>query len=257
MWAIVEDAAGDRSSGAAEIARKVAGALGRLPDNSVMPAIERLLRGHPSMAPLWRLATEILSSPDRASAARRFLLLLEADRDAAEALETNVAGRRILTISYSSSILRLVRQARPQAVLCMRSDPGGEGLRAASAMSAWTVANVVEDDEATNDVPADLVVVGADAVTTDSVINKVKTRALAEAARAKGIPTYAVAGEVKFIGAEIPVTTDFEATPLELFSAIAGPQGLWDPPQASAYARGQGIHPDLRRLLVELEDLSH
>ena len=217
-----------------------------------MAAIELLLRGHPSMAPLWRLASDVLSLPDRALAVRRLSAALEGDRGGLDALAPRVAGLRLLTISYSSSVVELVRLTRPETVLCMRSDPGGEGGHAAEATSAWTNSAMIEDDEAISDVPADLVVVGADAVTPVTVVNKVKTTALAEAAGRKGIQIHAVAGEFKFVGAKLPVAPVFEAAPLELFSAIAGPQGLWDPSQAGTHARSRRIHPELRPLLNEL-----
>ncbi len=248
----MERAASDRSSGAAEIARAAAGALGRLPGELVMPAIELLLRGHPSMAPLWRLASEMLSRPDRASAARGFAPVLEGDRNEGDALASQLAGRRVITISYSSSVVDLVRRARPASVLCMRSDPGGEGTHAAEKMSAWTSAAVVEDDDAISQMPGDVVVVGADAVTPRAVINKVNTRALAEAARARDLPIYAVADESKFIADELPVASPFEATPLELFVAVAGPDGLLDAKRAGEHALARPIHPKLRPLLEAL-----
>jgi translation initiation factor 2B subunit (eIF-2B alpha/beta/delta family) len=251
-WATVEHAASDRSSGATEIARTAADALGRLPEHRLLPAIELLLRGHPSMAPLWRLASEMLSHPDGASEARRFAAAREGGRDEVDALAGQLAGRRLITISYSSSIAELVRRARPDTVLCMRSEPGGEGTRAAARMSAWTSATVVEDDHAITHVPGDGVVVGADAVTPDAVVNKVKTRALAEAARARDLPTYAVADESKFIGVQLPVGYPFEAAPLELFTGVAGPYGLLDPRSAGEHARTRPIHPNLRPLLEEL-----
>lgn len=248
----MERAAGDRSSGAAEIARTAAGALGRLPDDLVMPAIELLLRGHPSMAPLWRLVSEMLSRPDRASATRGFAAVLEGDRNEGDALASQLAGRRVITISYSSSVVELVRRARPAGVLCMRSEPGGEGTHSAEKMSAWTSAVVMEDDDAITHMPGDLVVVGADAVTPRAVVNKVKTRALTQAARARDLATYAVADESKFIAEELPVASPFEATPLELFVAVAGPDGLLDAKRASRHARTRPIHPKLRPLLEAL-----
>ncbi len=251
-WATVERASSDRSSGAAEIAHTAAGALGRLPDDQVMPAIELLLRGHPSMAPLWRLASEILSHPDGASAARGVAAVPEGGRNEGDALASQLAGRRVITLSYSSSVVELVRRARPAMVLCMRSEPGGEGIHTAKTMSAWTSAAVVEDDNAMTHMPGDVVVVGADAVTPGAVVNKIKTRALAEGARARDLPTYAVAGEWKFIAHELPVASPFEATPLELFVGVAGPNGLLDPKRAGEHARTRAIHPKLRPLLEEL-----
>jgi translation initiation factor 2B subunit (eIF-2B alpha/beta/delta family) len=194
----------------------------------------------------------MLSHPDGASAARGFAAVVEGDRDEGAALASQLAGRRVITISYSSSIVELVRRAGAARVLCMRSEPGGEGIHAAETMSAWTSAAVVEDDDAITQMPGDVVVVGADAVTPRAVVNKIKTRALVEAARTRDLPTYAAAGETKFIGEELPVTSPFEATPLELFVGVARPGGLLDANRVGEHARTRPIHPDLRPLLQEL-----
>jgi translation initiation factor 2B subunit (eIF-2B alpha/beta/delta family) len=251
-WATVRRIAGDRTSGAAEIATEAARALADLPKRRMGDAIRLLLQGHPSMAPLWRLATEVLLAAEPRDAARDFISALESDHAAVEVLAPVVSGRRVLTISYSSSIVALVRRTKPGTVLCMRSEPGGEGAHAAEAISEWTNAVLIEDADAIRDVPADVVVVGADAVTPTAIINKVKTRALAEAALAKRIHAYVVAGETKFIGAELPPEPSFEPTPLDLIFAIATPVGLLDPKDAGKRAQARRVHPELLRLLDEL-----
>src|SRR5438128_418889 len=63
-WAILRRTAADRDSGAAVIAREAASALGRVPRERMPEAVGLLLRGHPAMAPLWRLASDVLSERD-------------------------------------------------------------------------------------------------------------------------------------------------------------------------------------------------
>ena len=113
-------------------------------------------------------------------------------------------------------------------------------------------ARMIEDDEAIRLVPAAAVVVGADAVTRAVLINKIKTRALAEAARAKGVHCYAVAGDTKFVDAELPLESPFERVPLELFTAIATADGLLSPSAAAERAAQAHIHPELADLLTAL-----
>jgi translation initiation factor eIF-2B subunit delta len=250
-WARVERAAADPDSGAAQIARRAAAALAALSPDRVRNAVDLLLRGHPSMAPLWRLANEVLPAADHAAAARTFLGRLDLDRQAAESAAAMLPDR-VLTISYSSTVVEAIRIRRPQQTVCMRSEPGGEGWRMAEETRDVTTPILMDDDEALDRVPGDAVIVGADAVTPQGLVNKVKTAALAGAAGAKGIPRYAVTGETKFIESDLPVGERFEVAGLGLFTAIAVPEGLLSPEQAEERAKAVRLVPELQDLLREL-----
>jgi translation initiation factor 2B subunit (eIF-2B alpha/beta/delta family) len=228
--------------------------MANLPEGRIRAAIELLLRGHPSMAPLWRLANEALGAANPPAAARAFLTAIDSDREAAAAA-ASILPDRILTLSYSSTVVEAIRLRRPQQTVCMRSEPGGEGWRVAEETRDCTWPIVMEDDEALENVPAEAILVGADAVTPAGVVNKVKTVALAEAARRKSIPRYAVAGETKFIGAELPLGPAFEVAALGLFTKIASREGLLSPGEAEIRARQATIGPELQNLLRELSGL--
>jgi len=250
VWATLGRIASDRNSGAAEIAKAAADALSSVAESDVRAAVRLLLEGHPSMAPLWRLATAVLSAADPGEGAAAFLARLQSDGAVATVLAP-VLPPWLLTISYSSSVIEALRTARVSQLTCMRSDPGGEGVRMSEAVAPIR-ARVIDDDEAIAHIPAAAVVVGADAVTPSHLINKVKTRALAEAAREKGVPSYVVAGDSKFVDSNLPIEGPFERVPLELFTAIATPTGLNSPAEASERAAGAHLHPELASLLSEL-----
>jgi translation initiation factor 2B subunit (eIF-2B alpha/beta/delta family) len=250
-WATIEALADDKLSGAAEIAERAARAMVGLSKRELPDAIETLLRGHPQMASLWRLGHDLLLAEDTHQGSEAFLQKLVADERAISVL-TPLLPDRLLTISYSSTVKEAVRVRQPVQVLCMQSDPGGEGLQMAGALSAWVEASVIPDDEALGQIPADVVVVGADAVTPESLVNKVKTRRLAEAAQSKSVPCFAVAGETKFVPEVLPVTEPFETVSLDLFTGIATPMGLLTPSEANAYAKGVEMHEALRMLISRL-----
>ena len=214
-------------------------------------AVRLLIAGHPAMAPLWRLGSDVLSAPTPAEGARTFLGRLDADAEAGRVLAGSLPPW-VMTISWSSTVLATLRGARLGLVSCMESLPGGEGRRMAEAVEEFARSRIVGDDEAIRLVPAAAVVVGADAVTPHGLVNKVKTRALAEAARAKGIPCYAVAGETKFVPAPLPLDGPFESTPLELFEAIATPWGLLRVAEARARAEEAALPVALHDFLAEL-----
>jgi translation initiation factor 2B subunit (eIF-2B alpha/beta/delta family) len=251
QWATIEALADDSLSGAAEIAERAARALAGIPKSELPDAIETLLRGHPQMAPLWRLGHDLLVGENTLEAGERFSQRLVADEHAISVLSPLLPDR-LLTISYSSTVKEAVRVRQPTQVLCMQSDPGGEGLQMAGALSAWVEASVISDEEALDQIPADVVVVGADAVTPAALVNKVKTRQLAEAALSKSVPCFAVAGETKFVPEALPISEPFEAVPLDLFTGIATPMGLLTPSEANTYASGVEMHQALRMLISRL-----
>jgi hypothetical protein len=242
--ATIQALAADTESGAAEIAERAAGALVAIPRSGLQEAIEVLLRGHPEMAPLWRLGSDLLSATDPGACAERFLSRLIRDGDASGAI-ASLLPDRLLTISYSSTVRQAVVARRPAAVLCMRSDPGEEGVRMAAALSGTTAASVIEDDDAIARCPADAVLVGADAITPTSLVNKVKTGRIAESARDHGIPCFAVAGDTKFVPVELPCAEPFEAAELQLFSRIATPDGVLTPELAAQHASSAAVHSAL------------
>jgi translation initiation factor 2B subunit (eIF-2B alpha/beta/delta family) len=252
-WASVDALAGNRVQGAAELGRRAAEILPSIPFEELADAIETLLRGHPQMAPLWRLASDLLSAMDPASGADWFLYRLETD-DATAGLLAPFLPDELLTISYSSTIVEAIRIRRPARVVCMTSDPGGEGQQMAAVLSEYTDASVMKDADALRKVPAQAVLVGADAITPESLVNKVKTKKLAEAARKKSVPSFVVAGETKFVPEELPITELFEAAPLDLFSGVATPMGLITPSEAGRYAESVELHLALRMLAERIAE---
>jgi hypothetical protein len=259
-WAEIEAVAGDRSAGAAELARRAATALGVLGPADLFPALTVLLGGHPSMAPLWRLGTLLLGSPDHAAAARRFAGHLDREAEAVASAASGVLGppgAPVLTFSYTSMVIgALAYRARHRpgggwSLLCSRSEPEGEGAAMAEALrSRGFDAEVVADAEALELVPSvSAVVTGADAVTPGGVVNKAGTRALATAARRAGVPWIVLAGEPKLVGAEVPVVAPFERTPIGLAGAVVAGGALLSPERASALAAARPLHPQLAALL--------
>jgi translation initiation factor 2B subunit (eIF-2B alpha/beta/delta family) len=248
--ATVEAVASDRRSGAREIARAAAEALAGLDPEVVPGAVRALLRAHPAMAPLWRLATAVLEAEDPATGASRFLELLRRD-DGVPRVAAPLLPDAVLTISWSSTVVAALRLRRPRTVLCMVSEPGGEGRRTAEAL-ADLGARALPDEEALAAFPAGAAVVGADAVGPGGLVNKVRTGALCRAARGRGLPAIALAGETKLVSADLPAPGPFERVPLGLLDAVVLPDGPVGPDEAARRARAVPLHPSLPPLLEEL-----
>ena len=250
-WSEVHEAAGDRMSGSAEIARRAAEALAALPSSDLLDAVRALVTAHPSMAALWRLGSAVLEAKVPGNAAAAFAAALADEPERVAAAARDVLPGRVVVHSFSSTAIAAIARARAEA-LCGRSDPGGEGEETARRLRiAGVVAEVVEDREAIRAAERGMaVVVGADAIGPGGVINKMGTAALAEAARRGGGRSYVLAGSTKLVAADLPAPQPFERIPLELFTEIVGETGVLDPTGAAREAASHPLHPELRGLLA-------
>lgn len=249
-WEEVRRAAGDLESGAAEIARRAAAALAALPPSDLLEAVRTLVRGHPSMAPLWRLGHVVLSAADPAGAAATFAAGLAGERDGVATAAAALLREEVVTQSYSSTLVAAVAAAGVPA-RCARSEPGGEGRITAERLVAAGTEAAPVDDEAAVRLAAEgrTLVTGADAVGPHGVVNKVGTRRLAEAARRGGGRCLVLAGGTKLLGADLPAPHPFEHLPLELVTAVVTEKGPLPPADAAARAARFEVHPALADLL--------
>ncbi|HZA27780.1 MAG TPA: hypothetical protein VE915_09120 [Actinomycetota bacterium] len=251
-WGGIHEAASDRRSGAAEIVRRAAEALAVLPSNDLQGAVVTLIRGQPSMAPLWRLSSEALSSADHVEAARTFAVRVAAEPGEIAKRAAAFLPDSVVVHSFSSTVVAAVVAAGAE-VVCSRSEPGGEGERMATELTGLGVETRLVDDEDALHAVADTgaVVVGADAVGPAGVVNKVGTRLMAEAARRHSIPCHALAGESKLLGADLPAPHPFERTPLGLFTSVVTEVGPLSPTEAARRSSQHTLHPLLAGLLEE------
>jgi translation initiation factor eIF-2B subunit delta len=269
----------DRTSGAAELARRAAKAMLDWADQAAPVPYPRwkteltafasaLYAAQPAMAPLLNLANSVLLALESAGApeearprvretARAFLEHSEQvhNRVARAALQFLPQGARVLTFSYSSSVLAVLLQAHAQqrlcAVFCTESRPMCEGQRLARALTEAGVAVEFGVDAAISVFAprSSVALVGADSLTVRGAVNKLGTTGLALVSRHVGIPCYVIGDRQKWVpaaakppalarlnpGEEVWPTPPlgvtvwnayFECTPLELFSGIIGENGL-------------------------------
>jgi len=299
--ALIEPIRSDKISGATDLARKAAATvlewLGRSKPMSfldwqadLVDFARALYNAQPSMATLFNLANGIflvVESTVTLGAARQrireatlgFLRQLEESQGQllGAALPLLPAGARILTFSHSSSVLAVLLAARARddalMVFCTESRPMLEGRHLAQRLADASIPVQFGIDAAISTFAsqASLVLVGADSITRDGVVNKLGTTVTALAARAAGVPCYVICGRQKWFPAGAPApdfrqlkpvaevwpnppqrvrvwNAYFECTPLELFSGIIGENGLLRPrdllqqlasmPVAQAWRRG-------------------
>ena len=219
----------DRLSGARVLARRGAGTLLRLAGASRADSVEgfqkelsaickALLAAQPLMAPLVNLANDALWAVQGAAtleevkvaliaAAQGFACGLEASgrRIIQEALPLIPAEGSVLTHSYSSTVLDALLEARREgrgfAVVCTESRPQCEGRSWAERLAEAGIETVLVVDAAAPGLVEDVgvVLVGADSLSTEGLVNKIGTYSLALAAQAHRVPFYALCGTEKFV----------------------------------------------------------
>jgi translation initiation factor 2B subunit (eIF-2B alpha/beta/delta family) len=292
----------DNTSGAREIALKSLQLLQRLATQStaatapelldeLSDAAVKILRSKPEMGIVFSClnrfvleAEEFETAPDvgelRIQAVARLqeqVRRMEADlqRAAQHAGELVQNGDVVLTYSRSSTVLAALKHAKASGktfdVVTAESRPNLEGRTIARELSEdqIPVRFVVDALLGTAVEGADRVLVGADAITPRSFVNKVGTKLLVMAARARDLPVHVVADSgkawvkrtdptVSLLGGKLRdpkevwdqppygveiVNLYFEETPLDWCAGIASEAGVqtasefWSGVRATGYAR--------------------
>ena len=161
------------------------------------------------MAPMWNAAHAALQDDLERFAHRVERAPQVIARFALETLSLGVAAGaplRLVTLSYSGTVahvLATIARSRPLHVACSESRPALEGRRLATHLASSGVPVMVFADAALGHAldDCDAVIVGADAVSPEWVLNKSGTRMLAADASRRGMPVFVVAGREKFVGA--------------------------------------------------------
>jgi translation initiation factor 2B subunit (eIF-2B alpha/beta/delta family) len=210
----------DSRAGATEIARGCALALISYSDQAkphspqeiggVMTDIcRKVLKNHASMAPVVRLLNDILLALADVDSVRlaldtlrrvsnEYIALVEQANTLVveQALAIIPRHGTVMTVSYSSAVARALVLASKEGctlkVVCMESRPGYEGRDLARFLADAGIDTLLIVDSACLSVlvSTDLTLVGADAMTSKGVVNKIGTATLALGANARGIPAY-------------------------------------------------------------------
>ena len=234
--------ASDRESGATAILEEAMRILAAAMEASVPIAAvaKAICQAQPSMASLWTAAIEAVASDRDPGRFDRFVQRMARSqtavgRFAAELFTPDEAGSplRLVTVSASRSVhtvFEAVRRRRPLHVSCSESRPACEGRSLATTLAAAGIPVSMFSDAAIVHAlaTADAVIVGADAIGAQWLLNKSGTRLLAAAASQQGIPVYAVATRDKFVGPEV-------ASRLLLREGAS--EEIWDSPPAGVDVR--------------------
>jgi eIF-2B alpha/beta/delta-like uncharacterized protein len=291
---LIREVGEDNTSGAAELTRKGAEVLVLLANQTAAPDAPQflsellttgkaLIQAQPSMAPLFNLVNAVLSSletiqdADQArravkAAAQTFVAELDGrvERIALEALSLLSDGSTVFTHSRSSTVLRAFllakERGRPFSVVCTESRPMYEGREVARELAQAGIETTLVVDSAVGHFvgQANTVMVGADSVSSQGLVNKMGTYGLALAAKARGVPFYALCGTDKFLPLYYPyleierkdprevwehapegitvLNYYFDVTPLEYLSGLVTERGVLPRSQVERMLRQLKVH---------------
>ncbi len=155
----------------------------------------------------------------------------------------------VMTHSASATIRDAVLFAQPQRVICTVSAPGEEGRPFSEELAAEGLAvDLVADEDAEHALgTADILVLGADTVFRDgTLVNKVGTTALAEAAKNADVPVVVACETFKLAPYESPaealeawdrpaeLEAIFEETQPELIDRYVTDEGIFEPDEIAS-----------------------
>jgi translation initiation factor eIF-2B subunit delta len=289
--------AADSLSGAVEIAEKSADVLlrrARIGDESSEVLRRELLEvgwllilAHPTMAPLVNLVNLVLWRSESANDTQGVRqAVIDAISDFKRRLRVHEAaiaeraltlirdGAQIVTIGRSTTVRAALRQAqragRRFRVICAEGRPALEGRALAEELAEQGIAvTLVVDALAIVTIrSSQLLLVGADHLTTDALVNKVGTYGLALAAQASQVPVYALCGSDKFlpmgyvppqqaqwpadqVWGEAPQSIAienlyFDHTPLNALAGIVTEQGILSTVGIESWFAAIKLHPALK-----------
>jgi translation initiation factor eIF-2B subunit delta len=226
----------DRQSGAGTLARWAAREVVKLAEvcspeefadcrGLLCHATARMKDARPSMTPLENLLEDVLRVLEEAEGKREFLsrtdaLISEtwrAEERLAETVASRIAaGSTIMTVSYSSTVLRILQTAsdRLKRVLVCEARPLYEGRRLAEELSRAGIAvTILTEAQVASLMPqVDLVLLGADSVVPGlGVINKSGSTLLALAAHHQRTPVMVAADRLKTVRSAAPACPVLES----------------------------------------------
>lgn len=259
MAVSIESILADEVSGASEIEGSLLGVLQRADDEEAAVLLRtlprRLVEVFPQMANVLELARQMTELSDEQTAggvatAQEFRVLLENRIEERKKKDHRLStivipylpegDLLVFTLSKSGTVASvlydLAAAGRRLCVLVAESRPGAEGARMARELADRGIRTRTCDDflllslvppEAASRRPAgyagnSVVLVGADAVHPDGLVNKVGTRALLDTSRRAGVPAFVLATSSKLRRESAPTALGslFETIPRDEITVL-------------------------------------
>lgn len=257
---LVDEIREDRSHGAIELARRALVILKTTAGHSQADDVERFLHEQsgvvqililtrPAMAPIRNVANRLMKVvSDRAGEldvrSLRDFMVSKADemvadtRQAVVRIARNTTGlvaddATIMTHSYSSTVMAALREVSSERrgirVVVTRSGPGRTGDETARQLGGFGIpVTLIDDTAAAVHMPsASILMLGADTVCADGVVNGIGSYQLAVVSAATRVPFYVLCDNLKFDPELTREDADLEyGEPSEAFEPAGLPVGV-------------------------------
>lgn len=300
----IDDIATDRRSGATSIATRTAEALRLMFETETFSSQEklvetlqdvayRLVSGQPEMASVTGLLNEIFfattGAPDLSVAREAVIKTAETFIDHIQETREKVVQKArglipgdvtVLTHTRSSTVTLALTQAarskRQIKVYCQESRPLCEGRDMAGDLAEAGIEVMFTVDAAAyrNILKCELVLMGADSLTEQGVLNKIGTASIAVSAQSLGVPVYILAETAKIWPAKFGsplvnrhppeqvwndsphnieiVNHYFDLTPWQAIAGIVTEHGLLTPDEICTISRERPINQYLQTIIAEV-----
>lgn len=247
----VESIAADHTTGARSLTRRAAEVLAAAAAPDRDEAGRLLIAAQPAMVSIFNLVEHVRAGRPPAAFIER---MEAAAREAARIASAMIGGGdTVMTHSASAAVFDTLMTAHSSGrrfrVIATESRPMREGVGLARALSqAGVDVTLIVDAAAGRFIPdTSLILLGADSVDADGVVNKIGSLLIALAARERNRPVYAVCTSDKLCppgwtppqeapkdGAEVQADLRcanyyFELVPLRLFDGVITEAGVLDP----------------------------
>ncbi len=291
---LIDEIKNDRAHGASELARQAVRVLKITAEHSHAISPEQLLhelrgvagnleQARPAMAPIFNMTRALLggiASPAAPMTLSKLKLFVTSGADevlnssslavariAEQTTELLASGDRVITHSYSSTVVAALKKAFDKwgsiTVIATKSGPGGSGQITAAKLHDYGIPVTSIDDTAMASYmqKADIAIIGADRICADGqVVNGVGSYQLALVAARNKVPLYVLCELLKFDprlrGDQVDLEEDepdelatparlpsgimvknplFDITPSELVTGILTEKGLLTGKQVTSY----------------------
>ena len=225
-----------RSGGvdAAIIVAETVDALTRLgpAPSELVPLCRNLVERNPTCGPLWWLCAHLLARPE--SLSDSWVLAEDIERDATPGrLAERVPDEAtVMTVGYPALTAQALRRCGSVSVLAVLAGEDGNRLVRAMDRAGVDVEPVLPEATLATMRRVDIVLLEAEACSTDAVVAPMGSGLAAVAAAAVGVPVWLVAGR----GRRLPVLFveaitrglrgDSETFSTNLVNQVAGPEGV-------------------------------
>lgn len=196
----------------------------------------KLISSQPAMAPIFNLANNILFGIEGFDETNRMVSgvqhivnkFTEGVKSNGNKIITNTLDlfqaqpKKIMTYSYSSTVLNALISAHKAGnqfeIICSESRPVCEGIALAKKLADQGIkVTIVVDSALFSILPeVDFVVVGADSLSINGLVNKLGTYAIAVGANESNIDFYTLCGSEKFLPKEYPLQLEDYRDPTEI-----------------------------------------